>query len=135
MRFDSGPQGSLVAVGTHKGYVQIWDAAGGRKLTSLEGHSARVGQSEPAGYNLFESDLENNFITALNFNISCRYNRRVLVSYQETADEFLTATVKCETFPPYPLCPRCPGVERRAAVVGESGPSDPAAGRQDAPYC
>uniref|UniRef100_A0A671W1H3 Fizzy and cell division cycle 20 related 1 n=1 Tax=Sparus aurata TaxID=8175 RepID=A0A671W1H3_SPAAU len=36
-------QGSLVAVGTHKGYVQIWDAAGGRKLTSLEGHSARVG--------------------------------------------------------------------------------------------
>lgn len=37
-------QGSLVAVGTHKGYVQIWDAAGGRKLTCLEGHSARVGQ-------------------------------------------------------------------------------------------
>jgi len=36
-------QGSLVAVGTHKGFVQIWDAAGGRKLTSLEGHSARVG--------------------------------------------------------------------------------------------
>lgn len=41
----SSLQGSLVAVGTHKGYVQIWDAAGGRKLTSLEGHSARVGQS------------------------------------------------------------------------------------------
>lgn len=38
-------QGGLVAVGTHKGYVQIWDAAGGRKLTTLEGHSARVGQS------------------------------------------------------------------------------------------
>uniref|UniRef100_A0A3B3RQ84 Fizzy and cell division cycle 20 related 1 n=1 Tax=Paramormyrops kingsleyae TaxID=1676925 RepID=A0A3B3RQ84_9TELE len=36
-------QGSLVAVGTHKGYVQIWDAAGGRKLSSLDGHSARVG--------------------------------------------------------------------------------------------
>ncbi|KAM9844588.1 fizzy-related protein homolog isoform 3-T3 [Aulostomus maculatus] len=36
-------RGSLVAVGTHKGYVQIWDAAGGRKLISLEGHSARVG--------------------------------------------------------------------------------------------
>uniref|UniRef100_A0A8C5HHC1 Fizzy-related protein homolog n=1 Tax=Gouania willdenowi TaxID=441366 RepID=A0A8C5HHC1_GOUWI len=36
-------RGSLVAVGTHKGYVQIWDASGGRKLTSLEGHSARVG--------------------------------------------------------------------------------------------
>uniref|UniRef100_A0A8C6L1C5 Fizzy/cell division cycle 20 related 1b n=1 Tax=Nothobranchius furzeri TaxID=105023 RepID=A0A8C6L1C5_NOTFU len=36
-------RGGLVAVGTHKGYVQIWDAAGGRKLTCLEGHSARVG--------------------------------------------------------------------------------------------
>uniref|UniRef100_A0A671LR73 Fizzy-related protein homolog n=1 Tax=Sinocyclocheilus anshuiensis TaxID=1608454 RepID=A0A671LR73_9TELE len=36
-------RGSLVAVGTHKGFVQIWDAAGGRKLTSLEGHSARIG--------------------------------------------------------------------------------------------
>ncbi|XP_057713423.1 fizzy-related protein homolog isoform X2 [Corythoichthys intestinalis] len=36
-------RGSLVAVGTHKGYVQIWDAAGGRKLSTLEGHSARVG--------------------------------------------------------------------------------------------
>lgn len=34
-------------MGTHKGYVQIWDAAGGRKLTTLEGHSARVGQSRP----------------------------------------------------------------------------------------
>ncbi|XP_051554098.1 fizzy-related protein homolog isoform X3 [Myxocyprinus asiaticus] len=35
-------RGSLVSVGTHKGFVQIWDAAGGRKLTSLEGHSART---------------------------------------------------------------------------------------------
>ncbi|CAG5897041.1 unnamed protein product [Menidia menidia] len=47
-------RGSLVAVGTHKGYVQIWDAAGGRKLTSLEGHSARgsSGQSFPADVQL-----------------------------------------------------------------------------------
>lgn len=51
MRFDFH-QGSLVAVGTHKGYVQIWDAAGGRKLTSLEGHSARVGQSHPVANSL-----------------------------------------------------------------------------------
>lgn len=36
-------RGSFVAVGTHKGYVQIWDAAAGKKLTSLDGHSARVG--------------------------------------------------------------------------------------------
>nr|XP_015220790.1 PREDICTED: fizzy-related protein homolog [Lepisosteus oculatus] len=36
-------QGNLVAVGTHKGFVQIWDAAAGKKLSTLEGHTARVG--------------------------------------------------------------------------------------------
>uniref|UniRef100_A0A4W4GHD2 Fizzy-related protein homolog n=1 Tax=Electrophorus electricus TaxID=8005 RepID=A0A4W4GHD2_ELEEL len=36
-------RGSLVAVGTHKGFVQIWDAAAGKKLFALEGHTARVG--------------------------------------------------------------------------------------------
>lgn len=38
------PQGNLVAVGTHKGFVQIWDAAAGKKLSVLEGHTARVGE-------------------------------------------------------------------------------------------
>lgn len=33
-----------MAVGTHKGYVQIWDAAAGKKLFTLEGHTARVGE-------------------------------------------------------------------------------------------
>lgn len=37
-------QGNLVAVGTHKGFVQIWDAAAGKKLSVLEGHTARVGE-------------------------------------------------------------------------------------------
>ncbi|KAI2668050.1 hypothetical protein H4Q32_004687 [Labeo rohita] len=36
-------RGNLVAVGTHKGLVQIWDAAAGKKLSVLEGHTARVG--------------------------------------------------------------------------------------------
>nr|XP_061795189.1 fizzy-related protein homolog isoform X2 [Nerophis lumbriciformis] len=36
-------RGNLVAVGTHKGYVQIWDAAAAKKLSALEGHTARVG--------------------------------------------------------------------------------------------
>uniref|UniRef100_A0A3Q3XNU8 Uncharacterized protein n=1 Tax=Mola mola TaxID=94237 RepID=A0A3Q3XNU8_MOLML len=35
--------GNMVAVGTHKGYVQIWDAGAGKRLLSLEGHTARVG--------------------------------------------------------------------------------------------
>lgn len=33
-----------MAVGTHKGYVQIWDASAGKKLSVLEGHTARVGE-------------------------------------------------------------------------------------------
>lgn len=37
-------QGNLVAVGTHKGFVQIWDASAGKKLSTLEGHTARVGK-------------------------------------------------------------------------------------------
>lgn len=40
-----------MAVGTHKGFVQIWDAAAGKKLSMLEGHTARVGGEPrvPAG--------------------------------------------------------------------------------------
>lgn len=46
------PQGNLVAVGTHKGFVQIWDAAAGKKLSVLEGHTARVGEARaPLGGN------------------------------------------------------------------------------------
>lgn len=37
-------QGLQVAVGTHKGLVQIWDASSQKKLVTLEGHSARVGR-------------------------------------------------------------------------------------------
>lgn len=37
-----------MAVGTHKGYVQIWDAAAGKKLSVLEGHTARVGELREA---------------------------------------------------------------------------------------
>lgn len=36
-------QGSHLAVGTHKGYVQIWDANAGRRLRTMTGHSSRVG--------------------------------------------------------------------------------------------
>jgi len=36
-------RGNLVAVGTHRGYVQIWDVMANKKINTLEGHSARVG--------------------------------------------------------------------------------------------
>ncbi|KAK2155024.1 hypothetical protein LSH36_251g04061 [Paralvinella palmiformis] len=35
-------RGNLVSVGTHKGYVQIWDVTANKKIHTLEGHSARV---------------------------------------------------------------------------------------------
>lgn len=37
-------QGHLVSVGTHKGFVQIWDVAANKKINTLAGHSARVGK-------------------------------------------------------------------------------------------
>ncbi|KAK3592146.1 hypothetical protein CHS0354_019436 [Potamilus streckersoni] len=36
-------RGQLVAVGTHKGFVQIWDVAASKKINTLGGHNARVG--------------------------------------------------------------------------------------------
>ena len=37
-------QSGLVAVGTHKGLVQIWDAGAQKRVSTIEGHTARVGQ-------------------------------------------------------------------------------------------
>lgn len=36
-------QGSHIAVGTGKGFVQIWDATSQRRLRTMTGHTARVG--------------------------------------------------------------------------------------------
>ncbi|XP_046403553.1 fizzy-related protein homolog isoform X1 [Ischnura elegans] len=36
-------RGNLVAVGTHHGYVQIWDVGVNKQVNKLMGHSARVG--------------------------------------------------------------------------------------------
>lgn len=36
-------RGNLVAVGTHLGYVQIWDTAVSKMVNKLQGHSSRVG--------------------------------------------------------------------------------------------
>ncbi|XP_026287559.1 fizzy-related protein homolog [Frankliniella occidentalis] len=36
-------KGNLVAVGTHDGYVQIWDVSISKEINKLRGHSARVG--------------------------------------------------------------------------------------------
>lgn len=36
-------RGNLVAVGTHHGYVTIWDVSVNKQINKLVGHSARVG--------------------------------------------------------------------------------------------
>ncbi|KAF2360131.1 WD40 repeat [Trinorchestia longiramus] len=36
-------RGDRVAVGTHKGLVQVWDVSSNKRLSVLDGHSARVG--------------------------------------------------------------------------------------------
>merc|ERR1719273_368827 len=36
-------RGDKVAVGTHRGFVQVWDVTANKKVNTLEGHSARVG--------------------------------------------------------------------------------------------
>lgn len=38
-----GYQGNQVAVGTHKGLVQVWDVASNKRVCVLNGHTARVG--------------------------------------------------------------------------------------------
>ena len=37
-------QGNLIAIGTFKGYTQIWDVAANKKVNNLHGHTARVGE-------------------------------------------------------------------------------------------
>lgn len=36
-------QGNYLAVGTHNGYVQVWDVSLSKQINVLNGHSARVG--------------------------------------------------------------------------------------------
>ena len=38
-------QGNHLAVGTNKGLVQIWDTTANKRISVLQGHSTRVGQS------------------------------------------------------------------------------------------
>lgn len=37
-------QGQYLAVGTHSGAVQIWDASSEKRVLSLKGHLGRVGK-------------------------------------------------------------------------------------------
>ncbi|NWR81189.1 FZR1 protein, partial [Centropus unirufus] len=75
-------RGNLVAVGTHKGFVQIWDAAAGKKLSMLEGHTARVGK-EVGGrvFTCFISSWFNFFLVLWTWDSSAS-SLRSLLSFQ-----------------------------------------------------
>jgi len=45
-------RGNFVAVGTHGGYVQVWDVMANKRVNVLEGHTARVGALAWNGDNL-----------------------------------------------------------------------------------
>jgi cell division cycle 20-like protein 1 (cofactor of APC complex) len=45
-------RGNFVAVGTHRGYVQVWDVMANKRVNVLEGHTARVGALAWNGDNL-----------------------------------------------------------------------------------
>ncbi|NXB68237.1 FZR1 protein, partial [Struthidea cinerea] len=71
-------RGNLVAVGTHKGFVQIWDAAAGKKLSMLEGHTARVGKDWGGRGDLLE--IENLRVPGLIFFPCCVLSRFKILS-------------------------------------------------------
>ncbi|NWZ39757.1 FZR1 protein, partial [Brachypodius atriceps] len=71
-------RGNLVAVGTHKGFVQIWDAAAGKKLSMLEGHTARVGKEWGSRGNLME--IENSRVAGLILIPCCVLSRFKILS-------------------------------------------------------
>ena len=45
-------RGDKVAVGTHRGFVQVWDVTANKRVNTLTGHSARVGALAWAGDSL-----------------------------------------------------------------------------------
>ncbi|KNC85798.1 fizzy-like protein [Sphaeroforma arctica JP610] len=55
-------KGNLLAVGTNKGFVQIWDVQKGRRLRSLTGHSYRVGVLAAKGSYLASGSRDRNII-------------------------------------------------------------------------
>ncbi|NXG69483.1 FZR1 protein, partial [Baryphthengus martii] len=73
-------RGNLVAVGTHKGFVQIWDAAAGKKLSMLEGHTARVGKESECWGEIGEVKAPSKFFTALWNGISDTFTKFVQVN-------------------------------------------------------
>lgn len=75
-------RGNLVAVGTHHGYVQIWDVGANKQVSKLLGHSARVGALAWSG-DVLSSGSRDRMILQRDVRASSNSERRLLGHRQE----------------------------------------------------
>lgn len=75
-------QGSLVAVGTQQGLVQVWDATAGKQVSTLHGHTARVGAIAWNG-DLLSSGSRDRFINQKDIRAPPAIPERQLVGHRQ----------------------------------------------------
>ncbi|KAG1692300.1 Fizzy-related [Nymphon striatum] len=75
-------RGNQVAVGTHRGYVQVWDVSQNKKVSVLEGHSARVGALAWNG-DILSSGSRDRLILQRDIRTPCVVPERKLVGHRQ----------------------------------------------------
>jgi len=75
-------RGSYVAVGTQAGLVQVWDAQANKLLTTLHGHTARVGAIAWNG-DLLSSGSRDRFINQKDIRAPPTITERQLVGHRQ----------------------------------------------------
>jgi cell division cycle 20-like protein 1 (cofactor of APC complex) len=71
-----------VAVGTQAGLVQVWDAAAGKQVTTIHGHTARVGAIAWNG-DLLSSGSRDRFINQKDIRAPPALQERQLVGHRQ----------------------------------------------------
>lgn len=75
-------RGHLVAVGTHKGFVQVWDVSTNKRINTLEGHTARVGALAWNG-DILSSGSRDRHIIQRDIRTPCIVPERRLVGHRQ----------------------------------------------------
>ena len=75
-------QGNFVAVGTNAGLVQIWDAIANKQISTVHGHTARVGALAWNG-DLLSSGSRDRFINQRDIRAPPRSLERQLVGHRQ----------------------------------------------------
>ena len=71
-----------MAVGTHKGLLQVWDVTSSKRLCILEGHSARVGALAWNG-DVLSSGSRDRFILQRDVRTPCVIPDRKLAGHRQ----------------------------------------------------